>query len=561
MVNVTTNATAGTHTIINSGWYKIMANISWTSSLNQLFEINYFVNGVQDGHAESCVEYSHSGDVVVAVSSGISYLNAGDVVDLRVTCSSAGSQTVTFIESNFQLFSIAGTGGTGATGPTGPTGPTSTVPGPTGPTGPTGPAATIPGNSVTNAMLAQMPALTAKVNLSTSTANASDQSLGYINMGLNNTMSCNLISVVNQPSMSGTVTIDGVSAANLIVLLVNQTTASQNGLWLANSAGAWTRPPSYPSGQSITQNATFIATGGTLYAGARYYITSSSGTIDSSSIAFALVPSSITYLSANTTVYVSTVGSDTANDGLTISNAFATVQHALNQLSRIHLNGYTYTVALDATTGTGSWTGQAINSVTPVGYFGAGPVTASTQHNAPSSIFIQGNTTSASSYTLTGGSTYNVINIFDKGYALSYFTVTAGSGLNCIAGEGCWNLTVGNIIIGGGLYGISGDNYAFIDIIGNITVTGNLTYGLFNSGYGSIMLFTTALTVACGTHSILTVCSCGYNSMLNLSSNVTWTGTVTGTKYFAQYLSCIINGVANIPGSIAGSATTGSQTS
>jgi hypothetical protein len=60
------------------------------------------------------------------------------------------------------------------------------------------------------------------------------------------------VATTNQASLSGLLTIDGYTlVAGDDVLLVAQTTASQNGWWKAGS-GAWTRPTSYPSGGVVS---------------------------------------------------------------------------------------------------------------------------------------------------------------------------------------------------------------------------------------------------------------------------------------------------------------------
>lgn len=80
------------------------------------------------------------------------------------------------------------------------------------------------------------------------------------------------VSTVNIASLSGTVTIDGVAvAANQRVLLVGQTTASQNGPWLVQ-AGGWARPADFTSGS--TQSGSFIfVESGTVGTGAGYTLT------------------------------------------------------------------------------------------------------------------------------------------------------------------------------------------------------------------------------------------------------------------------------------------------
>lgn len=83
----------------------------------------------------------------------------------------------------------------------------------------------------------------------------------------------------NQASLSGTgVTCDGVAlnAAGLRVLLVNQSTGSQNGIWTIAS-GSWTRPPDFFTGDGVpTGSLVEIAAGGTTWGESTWKMTSSS---------------------------------------------------------------------------------------------------------------------------------------------------------------------------------------------------------------------------------------------------------------------------------------------
>lgn len=77
---------------------------------------------------------------------------------------------------------------------------------------------------------------------------------------------CLAIAVANQATLTGLAqTIDGIalSTAGMRVYLAKQTTASQNGIWLAQS-GAWTRPADWASGSSVPLGTEItIAPGGT----------------------------------------------------------------------------------------------------------------------------------------------------------------------------------------------------------------------------------------------------------------------------------------------------------
>lgn len=72
-------------------------------------------------------------------------------------------------------------------------------------------------------------------------------------------------------TLSGTQTVDGVAlAAGARVLVKNQTTASENGIYVV-AAGAWTRPAD-ASGSNLTNGALVLSTGGTTNAGTQWYL-------------------------------------------------------------------------------------------------------------------------------------------------------------------------------------------------------------------------------------------------------------------------------------------------
>lgn len=98
------------------------------------------------------------------------------------------------------------------------------------------------------------------------------------------------LSVANVASLSGlAVTVDGVAlnTANMRVYLANQTTTTQNGIWLVQS-GAWTRPYDWTSGGTIPLGTQIeVAPGGTAnFAsfGSTWYVDSASGVVDTGTI-------------------------------------------------------------------------------------------------------------------------------------------------------------------------------------------------------------------------------------------------------------------------------------
>jgi hypothetical protein len=92
--------------------------------------------------------------------------------------------------------------------------------------------------------------------------------------GLTFHKSCRVVSFANQASLSGLLTIDGVTvAAGDRVLLVGQTTASQNGPWIA-AATTWTRPTDWSSGATLSEGAYFlIDADGTTYKNTKWICT------------------------------------------------------------------------------------------------------------------------------------------------------------------------------------------------------------------------------------------------------------------------------------------------
>jgi len=96
-------------------------------------------------------------------------------------------------------------------------------------------------------------------------------------------------------SLSGAATIDGIVLANgNFVLAKGQTTTSQNGIYVVNTGGAWSRAANFPNGYVIQQNCEILIyiREGTANAGSYYYVNTASGslTIGTSSLLITPAP-------------------------------------------------------------------------------------------------------------------------------------------------------------------------------------------------------------------------------------------------------------------------------
>lgn len=85
------------------------------------------------------------------------------------------------------------------------------------------------------------------------------------------------VAVANVASLSGTTTIDGVPLnAGDRVLLTNQTTPTENGIWVVQ-AGAWTRPADFANGQDVSSSYVYTSALGSSYPNTQWICTSTKG--------------------------------------------------------------------------------------------------------------------------------------------------------------------------------------------------------------------------------------------------------------------------------------------
>jgi len=100
---VTPNFSAGTLTIVYTGWYLINCTCSMQSANNLTFKAALFING--SIHVNGKVQFSTSGisgtPTINFTIGDINKLNAGDVMDIRVTCTTGSNIQFSVLQANF----------------------------------------------------------------------------------------------------------------------------------------------------------------------------------------------------------------------------------------------------------------------------------------------------------------------------------------------------------------------------------------------------------------------------------------------------------------------------
>lgn len=257
------------------------------------------------------------------------------------------------------------------------------------------------------------------------------------------------------------------------------------------------------------------------------------------------------FLTANTTYYVRTDGSD-ANTGLVDSagGGWLTLQHAWDVVSAIDLRGFVATVQIRDGTYTGPLTAQG---------FLKGQKTAS-------SIIFQGNS----------GTPTNVVINATSPTSGATIAVTAGARLtlkdmrlrSTTTGQ-CLQVDVGAAVDFSGLdFGasaaahISLGQQGFINIIGNYTISGAATVHWATLFPGSLLFVSGKTLTISGTPAFSTAFAVASQQSEISCASMTFTGSATGVRY-----SAVLNGIINtgaggatyLPGNSAGSIATQGQ--
>jgi hypothetical protein len=168
-------------------------------------------------------------------------------------------------------------------------------------------------------------------NLATPTSSNDAATYSYVNTQVQSAMAgisskdpVRAVATSNVSSLSGTITIDGVSlVATDRVLLTAQTTASQNGVWNVAS-GSWTRPVTEGSTAELDFGAMWLVLGGDVNAGTQWRLSSpSSGTITPGSTSITITQWGVAtaYTAGNGLTLTGSAFSVVADTGISVSGS------------------------------------------------------------------------------------------------------------------------------------------------------------------------------------------------------------------------------------------------
>lgn len=255
-----------------------------------------------------------------------------------------------------------------------------------------------------------------------------------------------------------------------------------------------------------------------------------------------------TAMNANLELYVSTTGSDSANDGLSAAAPFQTLQRAWSEVvNNYDLNGFTANINI----ADGTYSQGIFASSAPLGgNSGVSAVTFKSSSGNASAVIIS-KTTGGNLFYAQGGAQYILKDLTVQCSGASGNAVVSGIG-GIIAVD---NVRFGTCT-GSHMYSISG---GFIQASGNYSIVGAAQYHVLATSMGQVLLPSRTITIT-GTPAFSAFAYCSQARVD--CTGTTFSGSATGSRYFIEQNGVItVNGagVNLLPGNAAGTVQTGGQ--
>lgn len=234
---------------------------------------------------------------------------------------------------------------------------------------------------VRTSRLDQMAAPTASVSLNsqkitglaTPTLDTDAANKGYVDsvaQGLDPKASCVVATTANIATLSGLLTVDGITlVAGDRVLVKNQSTASQNGIYLA-SASAWTRATDMDAWTEVPNAFTFVEQGSTQADTGWVCTSNAGGTLNTTAITFVQFSGAGTYVAGTgLTLSGGTFSiTNTAVSAGSYGSASAVATFTVNAQGQLTAAGSTnIAIANTQVSGLGTMSTQAANNVAITG--------------------------------------------------------------------------------------------------------------------------------------------------------------------------------------------------
>ena len=272
--------------------------------------------------------------------------------------------------------------------------------------------------------------------------------------GLNAKQACRVASTINIPSLSGLLTIDSITVTSGDrVLVKNQLTASQNGIYIAAS-GAWVRSTDMNTGTEAISAFTFITSGSTQSSTGWVQITPAPITIGTTSLIFTQFSGPGTYTADGQGIILVGNQFQLQLDGTTLSKSGSGLKVATGGITNNEVNA-TASIAYSKLSLTNGIVNSDINTSAGIVY---------------------------SKLNLSNGIVNSDINI---AAAIARSKIAAGSANQIVVNDGSGNLSsVAVLPISNGGTGSSTQNFVDLstaqsvsgdkDFFGNLTFDGNL---------------------------------------------------------------------------------------